>query len=179
MKNILECPVLSKEWSPPLLCYSSDWVVIVVVWCSAWNKEILYNSRLAVSRSRNGRAQPSTGPPPDTNWHPTNNIVIFQLRKISNKYRTHHARPSFLFSRFGSRNPARLVTGIVWCLWCGVVRCGGKLSGQKHLYQSSPATVVRVVVDILHLIGANSILNLSALNVQWTPASRRSGSRFL
>ena len=55
----------------------------------------------------------------------------------------------------------------VWysVVWCGVVCCG-ELSGQKHLYQSSPATVVRVVVDILHLIGPNSILNLSALNVQ-------------
>ena len=49
-------------------------------------------------------------------------------------------------------------------LWRGVVT--GELAGQKHLYQSSPATVVRVVVDILHLIGANSIPNLSALNVQ-------------
>ena len=159
-------------------------MVIVVVQCgdcrALETKKYYTTQDCQCGGSRNGRAQPSTGPPPDTNWHPTNNIVIFQLRKISNKYRTQQARPSFLFSRFGSRNPARLVTGIVWCLWCGVVRCGGKLSGQKHLYQSSPATVVRVVVDILHLIGANSIPNLSALNVQWTPlASQKSQQVFI
>ena len=81
------------EWKKYLLSFQL-WLVSCCISCwwqlvgwYLWNKEILYNSRRAVSRSTQCFTCCWYGTEPPGDQHQlNNNDTIFQLRKISNKY---------------------------------------------------------------------------------------------